>query len=175
MKKWTVLILLLLVFTLLLVGCGKETTVVTDDGTTVTTTDEGDGDVTAVVTDDENGTATYQAGDDLQLPDSWPESDMPLYPGSEIVYSMEYQADGQNSLAVVIGTDDSMDDISAYYEDVMADATNTSSVQINGVYMLNGEKNGMTYSIVTSNDKESDWSGDTNYQTYVMITIYTVE
>jgi hypothetical protein len=173
MKKLALILCLLAVFAFIATGCGNDTTVVTDDGTTVTT-NEDDGNVT-VTSEDESGSATYTAGENVKLPPSWPEDEMPVYPKSELVYAMQYDSEGDAGVAIALGTNDAIEDVVAYYTDQLADAINTSTVQMEGIYMLSGEKNGIAYSIVVSNDKESGWSGSQDYLTYAILTLYTLE
>ncbi len=175
MKKLALLLCLLAVFAFIAMGCGDGTTVVSDDGTEITT-DEDDGNVT-VVAEDEEGTATYTAGENVKLPPNWPQDEMPVYPQGELVYSMAYDAstEGEGGLAIALGTDDAMADVAAFYEDQLEGAVNASTAEINGVYMLSGERDGMLYSVVISSDKESDWTGSKDYLTYAIITVYALE
>jgi hypothetical protein len=176
MKKIILVFSLVVLSALLLVGCGNKTTVYSDGDTTVTATDEGDGTVSGVMTDDESGTTTYQGGENLQLPDIWPENTMPVYPGSEIVYVIANQggSDGSENAIIAVGCDADLDEVASFYQEQLADAANFSTTQMEGYYMIGGEKDGAGFSIIITSEQNSDWSGSQVYPTYAMITYYTL-
>ena len=168
MKKILLLLVLVLAFALVLVGCSKSTTVVDEDGTTVTV-DESTDEATITMTDDEGNTATVQGGDNLDLPANWPEGTMPIYPGSSIVYTL----DSEGMLMVGIGTNDNKDDVLAFYENKLAGASNTTNMSIEDANYLSGEIDGTMYQVTIGVTTEDDWDMAEDFNTYVTIMIMT--
>ena len=158
----------------LLAGCGsKEKTVLVDEDTKAVISEE-DGEFSMTVEDEEAGTMTMQSGENLSLPANWPEGQLPLYGGSEVVFVINnFAGDTEKESAVVaIGCDASIDDVAAFYKGKLSGATNFSVMEMNDYVMLSGIQGNVGFTIAVSNDKESGWAGKKDYPAYALLTYY---
>ncbi len=138
--------------TCLLAACGgsDERTIQTEDGEVTYDIDSDGGESTFTFEGEDGGELTMQTGSnvDADLPDGYS-----VYPGSTVVSSTNMkQADGEGSM-VLMTTDDSPDEVVAYYR-AQAEAvgiTIQSEITANGNKLIGGEgPDGSTFSVNAS-------------------------
>lgn len=161
-----ILFKLFLVFCLLLslalvTGCGKKSTnIETKDGKVKIETESG-GEKVKVKT--EEGEAEFGTG--TKIPDNWP-SDIPIYPGSSVMGSVDISGEaGEKSINVILTTTDPVDKVKAYYSkelkandwEIMESADFTTGEGSFGGFSVNkGGRNGtVTFGTSTENKKEA--------------------
>jgi hypothetical protein len=113
---WRILILTVLaaLLALPLAGCQKAAEELTEKATGVDV--EQDDDSVTVTTEDEDGdSVTITGGEDLDVPDSYPD-DFPLYKG-EVTGSSSLTTGDGSMVTVAVGTDDSLETIRAFFEE----------------------------------------------------------
>ncbi|MDO8886462.1 hypothetical protein [Candidatus Oleimmundimicrobium sp.] len=114
MKKILALLTIfaLLISLVLVVGCAKKTTTIKTEEGDVKIESEIDGEKTTIETEE----GKVEIGTGSKIPDDWP-SDMPVYPSAEIQGSWNMTGEaGAENIAVVLITQDSIDQVKDYYK-----------------------------------------------------------
>lgn len=144
MKKKIVLFLVLAMILTLAAGCGSQKTIKTEDGKV----SYGDGKATY---EGKDGTKTEVnvAEDDKEvaLPDGYPEDLVPVMAGSKVQVANKNEENGKISYVIMLNTSKSADEVNNYYKNVLKDAEDLSSTQINDIYSVIGVKNNQEISV----------------------------
>ncbi len=157
MKKKFIIFLVLVMALTLIAGCGSEKTVSTKDGSVTfdegknTATFEGkDGSKSEINVADENGKG-------VSLPDGYPEDLVPIVDGSKIQLANKNEQDGKTTYLISLSSTKSAKDVYKFYQDVLKDAEDYSSSQMNDVFSVTGVKDNqqITFMIVPEDKSTS--------------------
>ncbi len=135
MKKFLALLIIstLLISLVLIAGCAKKTTTIKTEEGDVKIESEIDGGKTTIETEE----GKVEIGTESEIPDDWP-SDMPVYPGAEIQGSWDMTGEaGAENIAVVLITQDSVDQVKDYYKKELP--ANGWTIEDSGTFSGNGE------------------------------------
>ena len=147
MKKW-----LIIVFCLLLIGCGSKNEELENAGITKVDVDK---DQTEITTDDGTEmTVTNDLEESIDIPDSFPEHIIPIFKDSHIIGASE-NADG--SIIIVGMIKDEMKDFVDFYKEALEGAEVTLEQNAEDTYMTMGNLGGITYTITIAEDVEEDF------------------
>ena len=104
------------------------------------------------ITSDDGAEIEYSAGGDVAIPATWP-SDMPVLDGATVSYvGSSNPATGEVGSVVMFQTEQSLEEVSAYYEQALADNgwTVESTVKTGDAVMFAGTKDTRTVSLYVS-------------------------
>ncbi len=147
MKKW-----LIIVYCLLLIGCGSKNEELENAGITKVDVDK---DQTEITTDDGTEmTVTNDIEESIDIPDSFPEHIIPIFKDSHIIGASE-NADG--SIIIVGMIKDEMKDFVDFYKEALEGAEVTLEQNAESTYMTMGNLGGITYTITIAEEMEEDF------------------
>lgn len=104
------------------------------------------------ITSDDGAEIEYSAGGNVAIPATWP-NDMPVLDGATVSYvGSSNPTTGEAGSVVMFQTDQSLEEVSAYYEQVLADNgwTVESTVRTGDAVMFAGSKDTRTVSLYVS-------------------------
>ncbi|MBN2260077.1 MAG: hypothetical protein JW702_06015 [Clostridiales bacterium] len=152
------MVIFVLVITLILYGCG---------GTEKPTADiDEDKDETTIKTEESEVTVTTNMNESIDIPEGYPEDILPIYKGLFIATAAK-NLDG--SFAVIGFSNDSIDDISTYYENIFKDAVVVMTSVDSENYMNMGTLKGNTYTV-----SAAPYVEDLGYKTSVTIILMPI-
>jgi hypothetical protein len=160
MKKIISIILIVLVFSIVFTGCGKDDPV--DENLDVGVKAEKD---SVVITAE--GSETVMSKDmktSVDLPKDYPENIMPIYKDLFLIVSSK-NADGSFSITGL--TNDSVEDVAKFYNDILKEANSMMNMLDEDGYTNMGDFEGYVYTIMAENSNDEDL----DYKTTVTIVL----
>lgn len=158
MKK---IVMIMLVFSLILVGCSGGAK---QDNEEVDVDVKSGGDEIVMESDEAEVTVTTDMNKSVDLPDGYPEDILPIYDDLFVSAAVKHE-DG--SFMVVGMSEDKMEDIVEFYEDIVKDGTVMMKNIAEDNYTNMGELDGVTYSVIIAPLED----GDLDYKTMVNLVI----
>ncbi|MEN8905648.1 MAG: hypothetical protein ABF289_06770 [Clostridiales bacterium] len=112
-----------------------------------------------------DGDINLSGGEKAELPENYPEDIVPIFDGAKIVTSMNSNNDEGISYMITLGSNTSYEDIHKFYKEKMEKNNNYLNMEIEGGYVISGEKDNYTYSIGINDATEEE------YESIITITI----